>query len=229
MSRSLRRGTFAASALVLSLASLTACGAGNNAQTLGIKPDSAATSIGDITIQAATLVTQPQLDATGPAVVTGTVFNNGRTAQTLDSITLPGTGATVKLSPAKGKGPVTVPPNGGWVRLGGEGNASAVIEDGREAAKDGNAQPVVFSFSDTGDVGLRALVVPAKSFFEGVGPSTQPSPSASASASESPAADASESPSGTESGSASESGQPESGQPESGQPSDSASASSSAG
>ncbi|MFJ2651174.1 DUF461 domain-containing protein [Streptomyces sp. NPDC087420] len=224
MSRSLRRGTFAASALVLSLASLTACGAGNNAQTLGVKPDSAATSIGDITIQAATLVTQPELDAKGPAVVTGTVFNNGRTAQTLDSITLPGTGATVKLSPAKGKGPVTVPPNGGSVRLGGEGNASAVIEDGREAAQDGNAQPVVFSFSDTGDVGLRALVVPATSFFEGVGPSTQPSPTASPSASESPAADASESPSGTESGSASESGQPESGQP-----SDSASASSTAG
>lgn len=117
--------------------------------------------------------------------MTGTVFNNGRTAQTLDSITLPGTGATVKLSPAKGKGPVTVPPNGGWVRLGGEGNASAVIEDGREAAKDGNAQPVVFSFSDTGDVGLRALVVPAKSYFEGVGPSTPPSPTASPSASES--------------------------------------------
>jgi hypothetical protein len=198
VSRSLRRGAFAASALVLSLASLTACGAGNNAQTLQVQPDSAATSIGDITIQAATVVTQPQPDAKGPAVITGTLFNNGTSSQTLDSISLPGTGATVKLSPAKGKGPVTVPANGGWVRLGGAGNASAVIVNGSEAAQDGNAQQVVFSFSDTGDVGLRAFVVPATSYFEGVGPSEQPSASPTAA----------ESPSGSSSGTPSGSGQP---------------------
>jgi hypothetical protein len=196
VSRSLRRGAFAASALVLSLASLTACGAGNNAQTLQVKPDSAATSVETITIQAATVVTQPKTDAKGPAVVTGTLFNNGTSAQTLDSISLPGTSATVKLSPAKGNGPVTVPANGS-VRLGGQGNASAVIENGREAAQDGNAQQVVFSFSDTGDVGLRALVVPATSFFAGVGPSEQPSASPSPSASGTPSGAASGSPSGS--------------------------------
>ena len=189
MSRSLRRGVLAASALVFSLASLTACGAGNNAQTLGVKPDSAATSVDVITIQNATVVTQPEADAAGPAVVTGTFFNNGKTAQTLDSVKLPGTSATVKLAPAKGSGPVTVPA-GGSVQLGGAGNASAVIEQGREAAKNGDAQQVVFTFSETGEVGLRAFVYPSNSYFKGVGPSSLPSapaksPSASVSASSS--------------------------------------------
>ncbi|MFJ6185049.1 DUF461 domain-containing protein [Streptomyces sp. NPDC092295] len=175
MSRSLRRGALAATALVFSLATLSACGAGNNAQTLGVRPDNAATSVDVITIQNATVVTQPEAEAEGLAVVTGTVFNNGKSAQTLDSVKLPGTSATVKLSPAKGSGPVTVPAHGS-VQLGGAGNASAVIENGREAAKNGDAQQVVFTFSKTGDVGLRAFVWPADSFFKDVGPSALPTP-----------------------------------------------------
>ncbi|MFI6704488.1 DUF461 domain-containing protein [Streptomyces sp. NPDC050509] len=174
MSRSLRRGALAASALVFSLASLTACGAGNNAQTLGVKPDNAATSVDKITLQNITVVTQPEADAEGPAVVTGTVFNNDTSAQTLDSVKLPGTSATVKLAPAKGSGPITVPGLGS-VQLGGAGNASAVVENGREAAKNGDAQKVVFSFSKTGEVALRAFVFPSDSYFKGVGPSSAPS------------------------------------------------------
>ncbi|WP_405985694.1 DUF461 domain-containing protein [Streptomyces sp. NBC_00872] len=233
MSRSLRRGVLAASALVFSLAPLTACGAGNNAQTLGVKPDNAATSVGDISIQNATVVTQPEANAEGPAVVTGTVFNNGRSGQTLDSITLPGTTAGVKLSPAEGSGPITVPA-GGWVQLGGEGNASAVIENGREAAKNGDAQQVVFTFSETGDIGLRAFVFPSNTYFKGVGPSALPSPSLSAPASPSPGASgtsgapagsALESSSGSSSGSPAESQSGEAGEPGGTTPSDSASAS----
>ena len=43
VSRSLRRGALAAAAIVFSIASLAACGAGNDAQTLEVKPDNAAT------------------------------------------------------------------------------------------------------------------------------------------------------------------------------------------
>ncbi|MFJ7998740.1 DUF461 domain-containing protein [Streptomyces sp. NPDC096310] len=174
MSRSLRRGALAATALVFSLAPLTACGAGNNAQTLGVKPDNAATSVDKISLQNITVVTQPEAGAEGPAVVTGTVFNSDTSAQTLDSVKLPGTSATVKLAPAKGSGPVTVPALGS-LQLGGSGNASAVIENGREAAKNGDAQKVVFSFSKTGEVALRAFVFPSDSYFKGVGPSSSPS------------------------------------------------------
>lgn len=197
MSRSLRRGTLAASAIAFSIASLAACGAGNDAQTLGVRPDNAATSIGKITIQNATVVTQPKAGAGGPAVVTAKVFNNGGSKQTLDAITLPDSGTTVKITPAKGKGPVTVPA-GGSILIGGEGNASAVIDGGDEAARNGDAQRVVFQFSDTGDVELDAFVVPATGPFTGFGPSALPTPSASASGS--PSGSASGSPSGTADG-----------------------------
>ncbi|MET9515355.1 DUF461 domain-containing protein [Streptomyces sp. NPDC002994] len=207
MSRSLRRGALAATAIVFSIASLAACGAGNDAQTLGVRPDNAATTVDDIKIQNATIVTQPELDAKGPAVVTGMVFNNGTKAETLESVTLPGTSAKVKLSPAKGSGPLTVPA-GGSLLLGGDGNASAVIQNGSEAAKAGDAQPVRFELSETGAVELRAFVVPATHYFKGVGPSELPKPPAQApsgSATGTPAGTASGSPSGTPAGTPSQS------------------------
>ncbi|MFF0290085.1 DUF461 domain-containing protein [Streptomyces sp. NPDC005262] len=187
MSRSLRRGALAAAAIVISIGALSACGAGNDAQTLEIKPDNAATTLGDIRIQNANVITQPEHGAEGPAVIAATVFNNGTKRQTLDAITLPGSDVSVQLHAAEGGGPVVVPA-GGWVVLGGKGNASAVIENSREAAQNGNVQAVVFKFSETGDVPLGAFVVPATSFFKGFGPSSLPSapaqtPSASPSAS----------------------------------------------
>ncbi|MEV5874098.1 DUF461 domain-containing protein [Streptomyces sp. NPDC052101] len=177
MSSSLRRGALAASAIVFSIASLAACGAGSDSQTLQVKPDNAATSVGDIKVQNAVIITQPDLKATGPAVVSVTLFNQGIADQTLQSITIPGSTGTVKLTPAKG-GNLTVPAHGSLV-FGGQGNASAEIPSGREAVQDGNAQKITFTFSKTGDVSLRAFVVPATSYFDKWGPSTIPSVSAS--------------------------------------------------
>lgn len=205
MSSSLRRGALAAAAIAFSIASLAACGAGNNAQTLEVKPDNAATAVGDIKVQNAIVVTQPDLESTGPAVVSATVFNNGRTAQTLDSVTVDGTGKSAEISPAKGKGKLTIPA-GGHVVIGGEGNATAVLPSSREAVKDGNAQKITFTFSSTGAVSLRAFVVPAESYFEKWGPSEIPSvPSESPSPSNSskaPSGSPSGSPSGTATGEA---------------------------
>ncbi|GGV48305.1 DUF461 domain-containing protein [Streptomyces griseoflavus] len=172
MSSSLRRGALAAVAIAFSIASLSACAAGNNAQTLQIQPDNASTTAGDIKVQNAIVVTQPDLESTGPAVISATLFNEGRTDQTLESVTLPGTGKTAELSPAEG-GSLTVPAGGSLI-LGGEGNASAVLPSSREAVQDGNAQPVTFTFSETGEVSLRAIVYPAESFFEKWGPSNMP-------------------------------------------------------
>ncbi|MGI5355992.1 DUF461 domain-containing protein [Streptomyces sp. CA-252508] len=177
MSRSLRRGALAATAIVFSIASLSACGAGNDAQTLGVKPDNAATSVGTVKVQNAVVITQPKPDAEGPAVVSAMLFNNGAKAETLEAIELPGSKLPVKLTAAGGSGPITVPA-GGSVLLGGKGNASAVIEKGREAAKNGGAQEVVFKLSETGDVRLEAFVVPATSYFAGYGPGEVPQQSA---------------------------------------------------
>ncbi|AVH57997.1 MULTISPECIES: DUF461 domain-containing protein [Streptomyces] len=184
MSSSLRRGALAAAAIAFSIASLAACGAGNNAQTLEIEPDNAATAVGDIKIQNAVVITQPDLESTGPAVISATVFNNGRTAQTLDSITVADTGKTAEIKPAEGSGKLTIPA-GGSVVIGGKGNASATLPSSREAVRDGNAQKITFGFSKTGDVSLRAFVVPAESYFSEWGPSDIPAtPAASAPATE---------------------------------------------
>ncbi|MFF4589192.1 DUF461 domain-containing protein [Streptomyces sp. NPDC001388] len=205
MSSSLRRGALAASAIAFSIASLAACGAGNDSQTLGIKPDNAATSVGDIKIQNAVVITQPDPAGGGPVAVSATIFNSGGKAQTLDSIDVEGLGAA-KLSPAEGQDKLTVPA-GGSVVIGGEGNASAVLEHPAEGSIDGNAQKTTFTLSETGAVSLRAFVVPAESYFSSWGPSDIPSapaqsPSGTATASESPAG-GTESPAPTDSASAS--------------------------
>ncbi len=79
--------------------------------------------------------------------------------------------------------------------LGGEGNAAAVLPSSREAVQDGNAQQVTFTFSETGEVSLRAFVFPAENFFEGWGPSEIPAaPGASAETSTEPTAESSDEP-----------------------------------
>ncbi|WP_030771151.1 hypothetical protein [Streptomyces sp. NRRL F-2664] len=198
MSRSLRRGALAATAVVFSIASLAACGAGNDAQSLQIKPDNAAVTKGDIQIQNALVITQGEKDKKGPAVVTATIFNNGTKAETLDGITLADGKGKVVLKPAGGAGKITVPA-GGSVVIGGKDNASAVIENGSEAAKNGDQQAVVFQLSSTGGVELGAFVVPATGMYAGFGPSG--APAASPSGSPATGASPSGSPSGTPSGS----------------------------
>ncbi|MEU1043340.1 DUF461 domain-containing protein [Streptomyces sp. NPDC005551] len=209
MSSSLRRGALAAAAIAFSIASLAACGAGNNAETLQVKPDNPATSVGAIKVQNALVITQPDQESTGPAVISATVFNAGRTAQTLDSVTVAGTGESAKLKPAKGSGKLTIPA-GRSVIIGGKGNASAALESTPEAVKNGNAQKITFSFSKTGDVSLRAFVVPAESYFTEWGPTEVPaapgasaSPSTSGKPSKSPGASASPSEGASDAASAS--------------------------
>ncbi|MEV5882585.1 DUF461 domain-containing protein [Streptomyces sp. NPDC052020] len=197
MSSSLRRGALAAAAIAFSLLPLAACGAGNNAQTLQIQPDHAATTVGDIKIQNAVVITQPDRESTGPAAVSATVFNTGNTDQKLESVTVEGAGQAVELKPAKGRKDLTVPAGGSLI-IGGKDNAGAVLPEGREAVRDGDAQKVTFSFSEAGDVSLRAFVVPASGYFSGWGPSEVPAaPGASASASQEPSHGASATPSGS--------------------------------
>lgn len=184
MSSSLRRGALAAATIAFSIASLAACGAGNDAQTLEVKPDNAAVSVGTIKVQNALVITQPLTESgsegAGPAVISATLFNTGTHAQTLDSVSVDGAG-TVTLTPAKGKGKLVVPAGGSLV-LGGKGNASAALADPTGIA-DGNAQKVTFTFSSTGGVSLSAFVVPADSYFTKWGPTSIPStPAAGATA-----------------------------------------------
>jgi hypothetical protein len=182
VSSSLRRGALAATVLAFASVTLAACGAGTDAQTLEVHPDVAATAVGDIKIQNATVITEPDLKAKGPAVISATIFNNGRTDQVLKSVKLSNSGATARLKPAKGNGPLVIPAEGS-VLIGGKGNPSAVLANGRKSVTDGNVQPVTFTFSKTGDVKLDTYVTPATSYFGAYGPSSVPSPTTSPSGS----------------------------------------------
>jgi hypothetical protein len=177
VSSSLRRGVLAAAAIAFSATALSACAAGTNAQTLEVKPDNAETTVGGISLQNVVVITQPTTEASGetkgPAVVSATLFNTTGTAQTLDAVSVEG-GGSAEITPAKGKGKVTVPAHGSVI-LGGRGNASAAVAEIGESVQDGNAQKVTFTFSTTGAVSLRAFVVPADSYFTKWGPTAIPS------------------------------------------------------
>ncbi|WP_037732321.1 hypothetical protein [Streptomyces megasporus] len=200
MSSSLRRGALAASTLALSIAALTACGAGPDAQSLNIQADNASTAVGDIEIQNVNIVTDE--DGSGPASVSARIFNNGSEDERLESITIAGSGETAELSPAEGQD-LTVPA-GGSLALGGEGNASALIPDADQAGiSDGNAQPIVFELSSTGRVEMRVTVVPETGAWAGYGPSAAPTQEA-----RNPEPGGSESASPEASASAAENGEP---------------------
>uniref|UniRef100_UPI0015F09D13 hypothetical protein n=1 Tax=Streptomyces phytophilus TaxID=722715 RepID=UPI0015F09D13 len=156
MSSSIRRGTLAATALALSLAALTACGAGNNAETLKINPDNARVTAGDIRIQNAVVIT-PADEADGAAAVSARIFNNGDRDQTLQRLTLADSGEELELAGRNGRGGVVVPA-GGSVMLGGEGHASAVLPDGHDAGH-GATKKLAFEFSGEGEVELAAFIV----------------------------------------------------------------------
>ena len=175
MSSSLRRGTLAATAIALSVAPLTACGAGNNAETLKVKPDNAAMTVGDIKIQNVNVVTST--DGDGPAAVSARIFNEGTEDQTLDTLRDEVTGGRAELNPAKGERKLTVPA-GGSLMLGGKGNAQALFENAEEAdVRHGAAHGLTFNFSNTGTVEMEATVVPAGDHYQKFGPSGDPSSS----------------------------------------------------
>ncbi|OEV04982.1 hypothetical protein [Streptomyces oceani] len=175
MSSSLRRGTLAATAIALAVVSLSACGTGNNAQTLQIKPDSAATAVDDIQIQAVNFIVPK--GGEGPATLTARIFNSDSEPQQLKDIRVGNTGLKVELSPAKGEQKLTVPAHG-HLAIGGKGNASAVIAEADRKLQPGEAQRVSFDLSSTGKIEMRATVVLATADnYREFGPSAAPTPS----------------------------------------------------
>ncbi|WP_340560404.1 DUF461 domain-containing protein [Streptomyces sp. GSL17-111] len=173
---SLRRGAVAAAVLALSSLSLAGCGAGFDAGTNQVRPDNVQERVGNIELQNVTVITSE--DADGPASVTARIFNGGDEDETLGGISFSsdgGTGSFV-LSAADG-GSLTVPA-GGHLMLGGEGNASAVVQNaGEQDITDGEAQKLTFELSATGDIDIRALVFPEDVItYDQWGPSAAPSP-----------------------------------------------------
>ncbi|AXI78265.1 copper chaperone PCu(A)C [Peterkaempfera bronchialis] len=181
MSRSLRRGAIAA--LVLAIVPLSACAAGTDAASLQVKPDHAATSLGNnLQLNNILLVTEPgdgsTESETRPAAVSVNISNTGPTAQILRSVTVGGA-ATAEFTGADGSrvGEISVPA-GGSVLLGGPGQPTVHVADAK--VQQGGYSPVTFDFDTAGTVSAEAAVVSGTGEYASFAPTASASPTAPA-------------------------------------------------
>ncbi|MFJ7912201.1 DUF461 domain-containing protein [Kitasatospora sp. NPDC096204] len=190
MSRSLRRGSIAAIAAI-AIASLSSCAAGNTPDTLQIKPDNAAATVGThLRLNNIVVVTGQGAvgDHTGPANVVVNIANTADIPAELQSVTVGGAAAT--FSDAAGA-PLSgiVVPAGGAVAIGGQGNPTATAASA--TVQVGGFAPTVFTFKDGQKVEAQAAVSPdsgehGNGLYQGYGPT--PSPTATPAKATTPAA-----------------------------------------
>jgi len=185
----IRSSLLAGAVALLVVPALAGCEAGLNAPTLEFHQASfgAHDSVGGITISNAFVLAAPS----GQSLQTGSsaglflgLFNNGSTADTLTSVSLPDGGAT---SVTITGGSVTVPANSG-VNL--TGPAPKIVLNGlTKPLSGGGSIEVLLTFQNAGSTELLAPVEPQSFYYSTLlQPSASPSatPSASGAASVSP-------------------------------------------
>ena len=160
MSRSLRRGAVAA-LIVATAPILAACSAGAGAATLQVKPDVAATSIGSaLKLNGIAVVTAT--DGTARASITTNISNLNSGAETLQSVAVDGTPATLS-------GPAVIPA-GGSLLLGGPGQVTATTSSLTETP--GQNATLTFTFANAGSVTVQALVNEGTGIYASFAPAT---------------------------------------------------------
>lgn len=178
MSRSLRRGSIAAIAAI-AIASLSSCAAGNTPDTLQIKPDNAAATLGtNIRLNNIVVVTGEHAsgDHTGPANVVVNIANTADTPAELQSVTVGGAAATFADAAGAPLSSIVVPA-GGAVAIGGQGNPDATVASATVHV--GGFAPTVFTFKDGQKVEAQAAVSPdsgehGRGLYKGYGPTPSP-------------------------------------------------------
>ncbi|MFD8701573.1 DUF461 domain-containing protein [Kitasatospora sp. NPDC059648] len=179
MSRSLRRGSIAAIAAI-AIASLSSCAAGTTPDTLQIKPDNAAATLGtNLRLNNIVLVTGVGTsgDYTGPANVVVNISNTASTPAELQSITVGNAAATFADAAGAPQSSIIVPA-GGSVILGGQGNPSAAVS--AAAVHIGGFATTTFAFKDGQKVETQAAVSPDAGLYTGYGPTPSPTPTPAA-------------------------------------------------
>lgn len=182
MSRSLRRGSIAAIA-ALAIASLSSCAASNTPDTLQIKPDNAAATLGtNLRLNNIVIVTGVGTsgDYTGPANVVVNISNTATTPAELQSITVGNASATFADAAGAPQSTIVIPA-GSSVAIGGQGNPSASVS--AAAVHIGGFANTTFTFKDGQKVDAQAGVNPDsdKNLYQGFGPTPAATPSKSAS------------------------------------------------
>lgn len=186
VSRSLRRGSLAAIAAI-AIASLSACAAGNNAETLEVKPDNTSVTLGtDLRLNNIVVVTGDETSGehTGPANVTVNISNTGAAPAKLQSINVEGGGTATLTDPSGAPLKELIIKPGDAVLLGGPGQPTARLASA--TLQVGGFVPTTFAFEQAGQVQAEAAVYANFGYYKGFGPTAAPvapaSPSASPSA-----------------------------------------------
>ncbi|MFJ6617159.1 DUF461 domain-containing protein [Kitasatospora sp. NPDC091335] len=178
MSRTLRRGSIAAIAAI-AIASLSSCAAGNTPDTLQIKPDNAAATLGaNLRLNNIVVVTGVGTagDYTGAANVVVNIANTATTPAELQSVTVGGAAATFADAAGAPLSTIVVPA-GGSVAIGGQGNPSASVTSAKVHV--GGFAPTAFAFKDGQKVEAEAAVNPdagehGLGLYKGFGPTPAP-------------------------------------------------------
>ena len=189
------RGLSVCTVLIGAALCAAGCGAGFNASSQRVVPNSGSALIGGLRINGAVVVMDP---ATRDAEVVAAVANTGSGPDRLVSVTAGGSSATVR--PATSTSPldalpgvgVTVAgntaiiPSGSAVSFGQPGRPSLRISD--SSMVPGHFTRVEFGFAGGGQTSLNVLVMPNTGLFDSynLGPTASATPSQSASPSAGP-------------------------------------------
>ncbi|WP_436787551.1 hypothetical protein [Yinghuangia sp. YIM S10712] len=147
---------------------LSGCGAGPDAETLQIRPDTPETALGGLKLQNIALVTGPVGEG-GPLAVVAYVYNGGTEVDRLERISVNELPLDAAITPAPSTPELRILP-GQALQIGGEGNTAAVLPNADNIIKAGDTRLVTFGFARSGEVTLWVPVVPATGSYAGYGP-----------------------------------------------------------
>ncbi|MEU8134707.1 hypothetical protein [Streptodolium elevatio] len=147
---------------------LAGCGAGKKAETLEIRPDTPAASLGPLLIQNVVLLTGP-LGGGGPLAVTGSIYNGGGAPDQIQRISVNELPLPAEITPAPNHPELRVLPKQ-TLQLGGPGNTTAVVPNAADLVRSGDTRRVTFTFAREGETTLWVPVLPARSYYAGYGP-----------------------------------------------------------
>jgi hypothetical protein len=142
--------------------------AGTEAETLKIRPDTPATTLGALQLQNVLLLTGPRGEA-GPLAVVGSIHNNGGAPDQILRISVNELPAPAQITPAPEHPELRVMPSQS-LQLGGPGNTTAVVPNELGLVKAGDTRRLTFMFAREGEVTLWVLVLPASGYYAGYGP-----------------------------------------------------------
>jgi copper(I)-binding protein len=171
-------GRLAAAVAIAGLAvGVSACEAGNDAPTLEFHPQSAGL---DVMVHGVKIINAFVLGAASGPLAAGqsagvflAMYNQGRTAQTLTSVSAPGVAKSV-TAPSGG---IALPPNQAVHLTGPE--PQIVLTGLLHPLEAGGSVHVVLSFSEAGNVTLDLPVLPRTTSYGTFSPAPAPSPSVS--------------------------------------------------